>query len=81
MIAAAELWKRNPIRSPTAIIIGSTTTARHRSATVRPARTAERAIGRARNRSMIPLLRSSASPTEVAAPPMSDASTNMAGTM
>ena len=39
------------------------------SASVRPVRTAERAIGSERKRSIRPLLRSSTRPTAVSAPP------------
>jgi hypothetical protein len=53
---------------------------RLRSATVRPASTAERAIGRLRKRSIMPLFRSCASPIEVVTPPIRTASTKIAGT-
>jgi hypothetical protein len=60
---------RHPTRKPTAIIKMTTKTFRLRSAAVRPVRTAERAIGSARKRSISPLLRSVASPIAVAIAP------------
>ena len=61
--------KRNPTRYPTAIIKKMTTMLRTRSATVRPASTAERAIGMDRNRSTTPRVRSSFRPTAVCEAP------------
>ena len=61
-------------------MIASDRTLRLRSARVRPASTAERAIGRLRKRSMMPLLRSWARPIEVVMPPISTASRKTAGT-
>jgi hypothetical protein len=61
--AAAPPRKRNPTRYPTAIISPMTRMLRTRSATVRPASTAERAIGMDRNRSTTPRVRSSFRPT------------------
>ncbi len=49
------------------------------SATVRPTSTAERDMGRERNRSIIPLLRSSASPTPVCVAPKAIVCTKMPG--
>src|SRR5882762_3966483 len=43
------LWKRNPTAVPTPIIRATTKMLRTRSAMVRPAKTAERAIGSDRN--------------------------------
>src|SRR4029077_3083911 len=54
-----------PTMNPTRHISSTTNTLRTRSARVRPTSTAERAIGSERNRSIRPLLRSSASPTPV----------------
>jgi hypothetical protein len=79
-ILGALLWKRKPTSRPRQIITASEKMLRLRSATVRPARTAERAIGRLRKRSMIPLFRSCARPIEVVKPPISTASTKIAGT-
>ncbi len=56
--------------SPAAAIATQDSTDSARSATVRPIRTAERAIGRDRNRSTRPLPRSSATPTAVVAAPI-----------
>jgi len=56
---------RRPTASPTAAMMRTTPTMRTRSPSVLPARTADREIGRERNRSMMPLLMSSASPTPV----------------
>src|SRR5450755_3142765 len=74
MIEPASLWKRKPTSRPSPIMIVSETTLRLMSARVRPASTAERAIGRLRKRSMMPLWRSCASPIEVVIPPISTAS-------
>jgi hypothetical protein len=68
-IRPASLWKRNPTATPRPTMIASEMTLRMRSVSDRPVRTAERAMGRLRNRSIIPLLRSSAMPmAEVIAP-------------
>ena len=56
---------RQPTRNPTTIISATTNTLRTRSASVRPASTAERAIGSERNRSIRPLFMSVASPIAV----------------
>ena len=56
-----------------------TNTLRTESASVRPASTAERAIGSERNRSMRPLARSSARPMPVAAAPNTAVCTKMPG--
>src|SRR5207244_2222539 len=53
-------WKRNPMADPTAVISTTTKTLRTVSDSVRPASTAERAIGSERNRSTIPRERSAA---------------------
>src|SRR5260370_767582 len=55
-------WNRNPTAVPTATISPTVTTLRAGSARVRPASTAERAIGSDRNRSMMPSRRSCAKP-------------------
>jgi hypothetical protein len=78
--AGNELSKRNPTASPTSTIAASASALRNRSANERPASTAERAIGRLRKRSTIPLFRSCARPIAVVIPPMSTASMNTAGT-
>ena len=59
-------------RSPPPVMRTTTKTLRHRSAVVRPARTADRAMGRARKRSINPLCRSSARPTAVLTAPKHD---------
>jgi hypothetical protein len=56
---------RNPTRYPMPTIKIMMKTLRTRSASVRPASTADRAIGSERKRSMSPLFRSSASPIPV----------------
>jgi hypothetical protein len=61
--ASALVWTRKPTAKPTTAISAATKTLRARSAVVRPARTAERAMGSDRNRSSRPLLRSVARPT------------------
>ncbi len=55
--------------SPTMIMIVSETTLVTTSAAVRPASTADRAMGSERKRSIRPLLRSSLSPIAVMKPP------------
>ena len=59
----------NPTRTPTTVISTTTNMFRIMSAKVRPARTAERAIGNERKRSISPRPRSSARPTPVAVAP------------
>ena len=59
------LWKRKPTSVPTPTISRTTKKLRVMSASVRPASTAERAIGSERKRSIIPVRRSAASPTAV----------------
>ncbi len=78
--AAGVQWNRNPAPTPSTIMRARANTLRTRSERVRPARTAERAIGRLRKRSMIPLLRSRASPVDVDIPLSSIASIKTAGT-
>ena len=62
---STPMWMRKPMSVPTRTM--RTTTARLRTVSemVRPASTAERAMGRERKRSMIPLVMSSARPTPV----------------
>jgi hypothetical protein len=79
-IEGMSLWKRKPTSRPSPIMIVTEKTLRLRSARVLPASTAERAMGRLRKRSMMPLFRSWASPIEVVIPPIRTASTNTAGT-
>ena len=55
----------SPTAIPTTVITSTTNTIRTRSPSVRPASTAERAIGSDRKRSISPVDRSSASPTPV----------------
>ena len=59
----------------------TTKTLRTKSADVRPASTADRAIGRARNRSIKPFWRSSARPTLVLTAPNMTVCTKMPGIM
>ncbi len=66
---ATPPWKRNPARYPTAIISPMMRMSRTRSATVRPASTAERAIGMDRNRSTTPRSRSWDRPAAVCEAP------------
>ena len=61
----SEVCGRKPSREASTIISAITNTLRTRSATVRPASTAERAIGSERKRSITPLLKSSISPIDV----------------
>src|ERR687898_2716682 len=70
---------RNPTANPTSITSTMTNTLRNRSAEVRPARTAERAMGSDRNRSSRPLFRSVAKPTAVAIAPKTVICTNTPG--
>ena len=60
---------RNPTANPTRITSTMTNTLRAKSPRVRPARTADLAMGRERNRSSSPLLRSLAMPTAAAMAP------------
>ena len=73
------VWSRKPTAKPTASMSVTTRTLRQRSAIVRPASTAERAIGRERRRSMRPLPRSSASPTAVCTAPKATTWAKIAG--
>ncbi len=61
------------------LMMKTTKTLRTRSALVRPASTAERAMGRARNRSMSPLGRSSERPTTVLTAPKETVCTYIPG--
>jgi hypothetical protein len=61
-------------------MIASEVTLRLTSASVRPARTADRDIGRLRKRSMMPLCMSPARLSAVVTPPIRTASRNTAGT-
>jgi hypothetical protein len=70
---------RKPTAYPTAVMRATTNTLRARSAVVRPARTAERAMGRARKRSINPLCRSSERPTAVLTAPKLTVCTKMPG--
>ena len=70
---------RHPTRNPTIIISVTTKTLRVRSANVRPVSTAERPIGRDRNRSSSPLFRSVARPIAVAIEPNTTVCTKMPG--
>ena len=70
---------RNPTRNPTTVMMITVRTLRNRSAVVRPASTAERAMGRARNRSMRPFCRSSARPMLVCTEPKATVCTKMPG--
>lgn len=69
MKAGTGVWMRKPTRNPMATTISTTATSRTRSDRLRPTSTAERAIGRDRNRSISPLCRSSARPMAVFIPP------------
>jgi len=73
------LWKRNPTAVPTPIIRPTTKMLRTKSATVRPAKTAERAMGSDLNRSMMPLLMSWDRPTAVDVAPNTTVWTMMPG--
>jgi len=70
-------WKRRPINMPTRITITATIRFRITSENVRPASTAERAIGSDLNRSMMPACRSSVSPTLVLVEPKTEVCTRM----
>ena len=70
---------RKPTSIPTAVMSTITNTLRTRSASVRPASTADRAMGSERNRSIRPLCRSSASPMPVAMAPNTAVCTKMPG--
>jgi hypothetical protein len=63
--AATPAWKRNPTRVPTTSMRQTTNRLRAVSDRVRPASTAERAMGRDRKRSTMPRVMSSARPTPV----------------
>jgi hypothetical protein len=77
--AAGPAWNRNPIPYPMPVIRIRTNRLRNASAAVRPARTAERVTGSARNRSIMPVARSSAMATPVWEAPNAMASTQMPG--
>ncbi len=77
--AAGPAWNRNPIAAPTAIISATTNRLRRASAATRPLRTAPLVIGRERNRSIMPVDRSSAMATPVWEAPNPMASTKMPG--
>ncbi len=62
-------WNRNPTRYPITITIASRRRFFARSKVVRPTRTADRAIGSERNRSMMPFFMSSARPIAVVVEP------------
>ena len=68
-----------PTMKPTTHIRITTKKLRTKSARVRPTSTAERAIGSDRNRSIRPLLRSSASPTPVVSAPNTIVCTKIPG--
>ena len=63
--ATGLVWTRKPTANPTATMSATTKTFRAASARVRPASTADRAIGSERKRSMRPVFRSVASPMAV----------------
>jgi len=77
--AAGPAWNRNPTAWPTTITRSRTSRLRTASARARPASAAERAIGRARNRSSMPVVRSSATATPVCEAPNARVSTKMPG--
>ena len=77
--AAGPAWNRNPIAAPAAIISTMTNRLRRASAATRPARTAAAVMGRDRNRSIMPVVRSSAMATPVWEAPNPMASTTMPG--
>jgi isocitrate dehydrogenase (NAD+) len=58
-------WNRKPVAMPTPVMSSTTKRFRTESEMVRPASTADRAMGSDRNRSIIPPARSSASPIPV----------------
>ena len=70
---------RKSTMKPTTVTMITVRMLRHRSAVVRPARTADRAMGSARNRSMSPFWRSSASPMLVCTDPKATVCTKMPG--
>ena len=70
---------RKPTAKPTIVMRIITKKLRTRSEVVRPASTAERLIGRARKRSMMPLCRSSASPADELMAPKMTVCTNTPG--
>jgi hypothetical protein len=65
--------------TPTIVMSTTTNTLRIMSASVRPANTAERAIGSERKRSIIPRFRSSARPIPVAVAPNTALCTKIPG--
>lgn len=77
--APMEPSGRKPTARPTAYITPTTTAFRTRSDTVRPTRTADRAIGSDRKRSMMPRRRSSASPMPLATAPNATVCAKMPG--
>ncbi|GFJ81885.1 hypothetical protein Phou_060650 [Phytohabitans houttuyneae] len=77
--AAGPAWKRNPMAYPTPVINARTNRFRTVSAATRPASTADRATGSARNRSIMPVARSSATATAVCEAPNAIASTHTPG--
>jgi hypothetical protein len=82
MLASAAVgpaWKRNPMAAPTPVIGPSTKRLRMASARVLPSSTAAPAMGRARNRSIIPVARSSAMATPVWEAPKAIESTKIPG--
>ncbi|GAB3986721.1 hypothetical protein GCM10029978_102960 [Actinoallomurus acanthiterrae] len=78
---ATPFWNRNPTAYPAATMMSSVRVLRADSATSRPTSTADRAIGSDRNRSISPLCRSSARPTEVPAVANAMVCTKIAGIM
>ena len=77
--ASAPVCTRKPTAKPTTAISATTKTLRTRSARVRPASTAERAMGSERNRSSSPLLRSVARPMAAPMAPNTVVCTKMPG--
>ena len=69
----------NPTISPTTIMIAIEPQLTITSLNVRPASTAERAIGNDRKRSIRPFFKSSTNPTAVSAPPKQIVCTRMPG--
>ena len=69
MTSGSDELNEKPTMQPTPSMTTSASALVAMSAKVRPASTAERAIGSERNRSIRPLLRSSASPSAVTKPP------------
>ena len=72
---------RKPTAKATPVMMMMTKTLRTRSAEVRPASTAERAMGSARKRSIRPFCRSSDRPTAVLTAPNMTVCTKMPGIM